>query len=148
VGAHALRPQARHLVQLFDRRLRGDRSGLQGGAHGDEPKYLRYAENFYQGLGFDHSAIKPIADLPADFRPRVWRNFALLADVVPQELQNLGSDARRFARDPWRRFNRARFRDGGFLDGKDGGAYQVHNPGVSMMMPPCGSTNSSRCVVV
>jgi len=108
----------------------------QGGAHGDEPKYLRYAENFYQGLGFDHSAIKPIADLPADFRPRVWRNFALLADVVPQELQNLGSDARRFARDPWRRFNRARFRDGGFLDGKDGGAYQVHNPGVSMMMFP------------
>lgn len=103
---------------------------------GDEPKYLRYCENLYQGLGFEISAIRPIAALPADFRPKVWQNVALLAAILPGELRQLAADAVIYARDPSHPFNRARHREGGFLDGKAGGMYQVHGPGLSLLMFP------------
>ena len=103
--------------------------------HGDEPKYLRYCEGLYQGEGFDISGIRAIADLPADFRPRVARNFELLADVLPGELRSLASDAVAFFSDPSRRFNRAR-ESNKFLVGKNGGTYQVHQPGLSFLMFP------------
>ena len=88
--------------------------------HGDEPKYIRYCEGLYQGVGFDISGIRAIADLPADFRPRVGRNLELLADVLPGELRSLASDAVAFLSDPSRRFNRAR-ESNKFLVGKNGG---------------------------
>ena len=103
--------------------------------HGDEPKYIRYCEGLYQGVGFDISGIRAIADLPADFRPRVGRNFELLADVLPGELRSLASDAVAFLSDPSRRFNRAR-ESNKFLVGKNGGTYQVHQPGLSFLMFP------------
>ena len=104
-------------------------------SHGDEPKYLRYCEALYQGVGFDISGIRPIAELPTDFRPRVGRNFTLLATILPGELRSLAADAVAFLADPSRRFNRAR-EDNKFLVGKNGGSYQVHQPGLSFLMFP------------
>lgn len=107
-----------------------------GGATGDEPKYLRYCENWYQGLGFDVAQIKPMSELPAAFSPRLLDNVALLVEVVPGELRNLAVDAARFVRDPSQPFNRAQHSGGGFVAGKDGGTYQMHNPGISALMFP------------
>ena len=107
-----------------------------GGATGDEPKYLRYCENWYQGLGFEVGQIKPMAELPADFRPRLLHNLALLIEVVPGELRNMVVDAARFVRDPSQPFNRAQHSGGGFVAGKDGGTYQMHNPGISALIFP------------
>jgi hypothetical protein len=107
-----------------------------GGATGDEPKYLRYCENWYQGLGFEVAQIKPMAELPADFRPRLLHNVALLVEVVPGELRNIVVDAARFVRDPSQPFNKAQHSGGGFVAGKDGGTYQMHNPGISALIFP------------
>jgi hypothetical protein len=107
-----------------------------GGAIGDEPKYLRYCESWYQGLGADISQIKPMAELPADFHPALGRNVALIVDTVPGELRSLASDAAAFVSDPSRQFNRARHTGLGFVTGKNGGAYQMHNPGLSLVMFP------------
>jgi hypothetical protein len=107
-----------------------------GGAIGDEPKYLRYCENWYQGLGVDIAQIRPMAELPVDFRPQLVRNLALLVETVPGELRSLASDAARFVGDPSHQFNRARHTGLGFVAGKDGGAYQMHNPGLSLVMFP------------
>ncbi len=105
------------------------------GAVGDEPKYLRYCELFYQGLGFDISQIQPIAELPAGFRPQLWRNFSMLGGVLPEELRTLAADTVTLLTDPLHRFNRAR-QDNGFVRGKNGGIYQLHNPGLSMLIFP------------
>jgi hypothetical protein len=109
---------------------------VNGGATGDEPKYLRYCENWYQGLGFEVAQIKPMAELPADFRPRLLHNVALLVEVVPGELRDVVVDAARFVRDPSQPFNRAQHSGGGFVAGKDGGTYQMHNPGISAVIFP------------
>ena len=106
-----------------------------GNTIGDEARYLRYCELWYQGLGFEISHIQPLADLPADFRPRVGRNFTLLAQVLPGELQGLAVDAAAFLREPTRRFNQAEG-TGRFFKGKGDRMYQVHQPGVSFLMFP------------
>lgn len=103
--------------------------------HGDEPKYLLHCESLYQGVGFDISQVKSIAELPADFSPRTGRNFRLMAAVLPGELRSLAADAVAFLADPSRRFNRAQ-RTAGFLAGKNGGTYMVHQPGLSFLMYP------------
>ena len=46
------------------------------------------------------------------------------------------SDASAFVRSPTQTFNRARHTGLGFVAGKNGGSYQVHNPGVSLLMLP------------
>ena len=93
-------------------------------------------ENWYQGLGFEVAQIKPMAELPAEFRPRLLHNVALLVEVVPGELRNIVFDAARFVRDPSQPFNRAQHSGGGFVAGKDGGTYQMHNPGISALIFP------------
>jgi hypothetical protein len=103
---------------------------------GDEPKYVRYCENLYQGRGFEISLIKPMSELPVDFHPQLWRNVVLLGGILPGELRSLASDAVEYLRNPSHEFNRARHREGGFLDGKNGGMYQVHSPGLSLLMFP------------
>jgi hypothetical protein len=109
---------------------------VNGGATGDEPKYLRYCENWYQGLGFEVAQIKPMAELPANFRPRLLHNVTLLVEMVPGELRDIVVDAARFVRDPSQPFNRAQHSGGGFVAGKDGGTYQMHNPGISAVIFP------------
>ena len=107
-----------------------------GATIGDEPKYVRYCETLYQGLGFEISQIKPLSQLPPDFRPQLWRNVTTLARMLPGELRSLASDAVIYFRDPTHQFNVARHLEGGFIDGKHGGMYQVHNPGLSLLMLP------------
>jgi len=107
-----------------------------GATAGDEPKYVRYCETLYQGRGFEISQIKPLSELPADFHSQLSRNVVSLARIIPGELRSLARDAVLYVRDPSHQFNVAIHHDGGFLDGKSGGMYQVHNPGVSLLMLP------------
>jgi hypothetical protein len=107
-----------------------------GGHTGDEPKYMRYLENFYQGLGFDTSQLRPLAALPANFRPQAWANVALAIETLPATVRDLAVDAAAFVAEPGRPFNRARKSDRGFVIGKNGGTYQIYNPGLSMLMFP------------
>ena len=74
---------------------------------GDEPRYIRYCELLYQGLGFEMSSLQPLAQLPDDFRPQVWNNVALMASVLPGEVRGLAADVSHFLTDPTQQFNRA-----------------------------------------
>jgi hypothetical protein len=109
---------------------------FSGLTDGDEPKYIRFCEAFYQGLGFEVTNLQLIGELPTGYRSRWQRNFRLLSRTLPGELRSLASDAAAFVAHPTRRFNRARQIDVGFLIGKDGGRYQLYNPGVSILMFP------------
>jgi hypothetical protein len=110
---------------------------FSGDVHGDEPKYLRYAESWYQGNGFDLTPKGRISDMPLDGPSRITRNFALLGGALVEEAAALAGDLREFARSPMSfRWNRAQGGDNWFLRGKNGGLYQVHTPGVSAVMFP------------
>src|SRR3984893_6724698 len=105
--------------------------------HGDEPKYIRHAENLYQGNGFDLTDFRPAEDLRLDASSHVLRNLALAAETVPAELRNLAADARTLVGEGARHtFNRARYADAWFVYGKNGGFYQVHTPGLSLLLLP------------
>ena len=115
----------------------GSQVRFSASTHGDEPKYIRYCENFYQGLGFDISALRPLDALPPDFEPQVWRNVTMLAEAVPRELRSLAGDVPLFLADPSRQFNRATTSgDLGFFVGKHGGLHQLHTPGLSFLIFP------------
>ena len=104
--------------------------------HGDEPKYVRYCENLYQGNGFDLTDFKPAADV-RQAPSRVLHNIVHVVDTVRLEARRLGRDAREFQRDPFSfEFNRARFSEGWFVYSKRGRLYQVHTPGVSLLLMP------------
>src|SRR5262245_29161522 len=107
-----------------------------GATSGDEPKYVRYCETLYQGRGFEISQIQALSDLPSNYRPQLWRNVVQLGRILPGELRGLAADAVTYVRDPSHQFNVAVHHEGGFLDGKGGGMYQVHNPGLSLLMLP------------
>ena len=102
-------------------------------AHGDEPKYLRYCEALYQGIGFEISQLETPAEVT---EARIWRNFVLLATELPGELRQLAADVAAFVDEPSRRFNRAREAEANFLVGKNGGTYQKHMPGLAFLMLP------------
>lgn len=105
--------------------------------HGDEPKYLRYAENWYQGNGFDLRPKERMSDMRLDAPSRVWRNAALAGGALAEEAASLAGDVRDFAASPSSfRWNRAHGGDNWFLTGKQGGLYQVHTPGLSVLMFP------------
>ena len=103
---------------------------------GDEPKYLRYCENLYQGRGFEISRIAPIKRLGPDFRSRVGQNFVVLAQTVPQELRDISDDLFNVLLGRARVVGRARAEVGDFVVGKTGGLFQLHNPGLSLLMFP------------
>lgn len=108
-----------------------------GDPHGDEPKYLRYAENWYQGNGFDLRPKQRMSDMRVDAPSRVWRNGALAAGAITEEAGALAGDLKAVAAAPASfRWNRARGGDNWFLTGKRGGLYQVHTPGVSAVIFP------------
>lgn len=108
-----------------------------GDPHGDEPKYLRYAENWYQGNGFALDSKQLMSDMPIDAPSRVTRNAALAARAAVEEAGALASDIRAFASSPRTfRWNRAKGGDNWFLTGKRGGLYQVHTPGLSVLIFP------------
>jgi len=104
--------------------------------HGDEPKYVRYCENLYQGNGFDLTDFKPAADL-GGAPSHLLRNVSHVAETLRLEARRIGRDAREFQRDPSAfEFNRARFSEGWFVYSKRGRLYQVHTPGVSLLLLP------------
>ncbi len=103
---------------------------------GDEPKYVRYCEAFYQGLGFELSTIKPIDALGPDYRPHVLRNFALIGAALPGELRSLAGDALTLAHGRWPVGPAPQHEHGDFLIGKNGGLFEIHNPGLSILMFP------------
>jgi len=94
---------------------------------GDEPKYLRYLENWYRGHGMDVSSLGPIADLPPGEGSHVSGNVARLGRALADESRDLTAGA-----SP----GRASSQGGWFVDGKRGGVYQVHNPGISFLLFP------------
>lgn len=105
--------------------------------HGDEPKYLRLCENFYQGRGLHVAGQQTLEELSLAYQPPVWRNVALFAEGVKQDVRHLQEDARIFFTSGLSfRYNRARFVEGWFLEGRNGGFYQVHNPGLSVVLFP------------
>ncbi len=111
-------------------------NGFDSNLVGDEPKYVRYCEAWYEGRGLDVSSLTPVRDQPLDARPAVLRNTALLIGVIPQEISALARDLRNFAREPSGfRWNRA---DGayGFVNGIHGGVYQQYAPGTSVVLFP------------
>ena len=104
--------------------------------HGDEPKYIRYCESFYQGLGVEVGRQREFSELTLAYSPPVWRNASHFASAVPGEARNLVQDFKTLLRDPGFAFNRGKYADAWFLIGKDGGFYQVHNPGLSALLFP------------
>ena len=104
--------------------------------HGDEPKYIRYCELWYQGGGFDISGKKMLADLPADSGPALQRIPGLILSSLRQDLTDLASDLPAFAASPRSfRWNRSTGEEG-FVRGKNGGVYQIYQPGVSFTLFP------------
>jgi hypothetical protein len=103
--------------------------------HGDEPKYVRYCEVWYQGHGLDISRLALVRDQPVDVRPALWQNVVLLARAVRDDTRRVVQDLGAFAADPLGfRWNRALGGQGGFLEGIHGGVYEVHLPGASALI--------------
>jgi hypothetical protein len=107
--------------------LASPRQRFQSVLVGDEPKYLRYLENWYRGHGMDVSQLGPIADLPPGEGSHVTGNLARLGRALADEGHDLTAGA-----PP----GRASSQGGWFVDGKRGGVYQVHNPGISFLLFP------------
>lgn len=109
---------------------------FSGEMHGDEPKYIRYCEVWYQGGGFDISSKKPFAEEPLDARPAAFRIPWVVVRSLGEEAVALVADLRGFAADPgnfrWNRVSGAN----GFVNGKHGGLYQIYQPGLSYVLFP------------
>ncbi len=106
------------------------------GLHGDEPKYIRYCEVWYQGGGFEVSSLVPFRELPLDSPSRVHRNITWFVESIGEEAGALREDLRNFLADPRGfQWNRGR-RNDGFVTGKRGGKYQIYMPGASFLLFP------------
>jgi hypothetical protein len=106
------------------------------GFHGDEPKYVRYCEVWYQGGGFEVSQKQSFEDFPVDASPQVLEIIPLLARGTREEAVAFWHDVRGFVADPQGfQWNRA-VRDEGFITGKRGGKYQIYQPGASVFFFP------------
>jgi hypothetical protein len=104
---------------------------------GDETKYLRYCEGWYQGQGVNISHLALVRDEPLDERPALLHNGALLLGAVPHDIGAFARDLRNFVRDPWGfRWNRARSNGAGFVTGVNGGLYEIHDAGVCAVLLP------------
>ena len=107
-----------------------------GNLLGDEPKYVRYCEAWYQGDGLDISQLVLVAEQPLDARPALLRNGALLLDAIRADARSFVRDAGAFARNPVAfRWNRVRGVKG-FVTGRNGGVYQIHQPGTAVLLFP------------
>lgn len=109
-----------------------------GGTFGDEPKYIRYCETWYQGRGIDVSSNVLMADAKLDADSHVLRNVSLLISAVVADGRDLATDLRHFLAEPLAfRWNRVPDAHNGFVTGKHGtGMYQLHQPGMSLFLFP------------
>jgi hypothetical protein len=106
---------------------------------GDEPKYLRYAENWWQGRGMDMDGVQDASDIPvAKQGPRFLRNFSTLLPALERDAAQLAADASYLGNSKhWgHQFNKATYVGNWFVTGKNGGLYQMHQPGVSVVILP------------
>ncbi len=105
---------------------------------GDEPKYLRYAENWWQGHGMEMSNVLEVSALPRDARPQVGRNLAMLGPALRDDVRAMVKDAIYLGNyKHWRhKFNKAHYAGNWVVQGKDGGLYLMHGPGLSMVILP------------
>jgi len=96
---------------------------------GDEPKYLRYLENWYRGRGVEVSELGAIADLPAGSSSNIGGNLTRMDQALRRVATDLTSRRRGT-------IATARPLGGWFVEGVHGGRYQVHSPGMSLLLFP------------
>lgn len=106
---------------------------------GDEPKYLRYAENWWQGRGMDMDGIQDASATPAAAQgPRFFQNFANFPNAIRRDVSQLAADVDYLGN--WKhwnhQFNKATYVGNWFVTGKNGGLYQMHQPGISFVIFP------------
>ena len=90
-----------------------------------------------RGRGTDIDNLVPIQKLPVDYQPQPLRNFRHAAEAISTIAADLASDARRLAGLPAPpRPGPAVAHGDAFVQGKRGGVYQVHNPGLSLLLFP------------
>jgi hypothetical protein len=107
-----------------------------GALHGDEPKYVRYCEIWYQGGGLEISSKALFADERLDAPPQLTGPLIRLVKAIGEETGALVIDLRHFAADPAGfRWNRVKG-GGGFVEGKRGGIYEIYQPGLSVILFP------------
>jgi len=110
---------------------------FSGALHGDEPKYLRYCENFYQGLGFDVAMKRPLTS-PGAAAPNARANWQHVRRALAEEARLAAHDLRRLVGFPAPpRLIAGEPSPGMFFAGKHPGSiYQLHNPGLSFLLFP------------
>ena len=107
-----------------------------GALHGDEPKYIRYCEVWYQGGGLDISRKELFADQPLNASPHLFAALGQLPRAIVEEAGALLTDVRQWAAHPLTfRWNRATAGHG-FVNGKRGGIYEIYQPGLSAVLFP------------
>jgi hypothetical protein len=108
---------------------------FQSAILGDEPKYLRFDENWYRGQGLDIETFPDIRDLGPSFRPNLLGNIRRTAGAIGVVAHDLAADVGgvlgrgNVARPPLTGGN-------WFIPGRHGGVYQVHSPGFSLLLFP------------
>lgn len=104
---------------------------------GDEPKYLRYCESWWQGRGVDIEEVQDVS-ATAGAPAHIGAAVALIGPEVARDLRSLRRDIRLLSNPAhWGdRFNRSVDAGAAFLRGKRGGLFQVHNPGLSFVLLP------------
>jgi len=108
---------------------------FSGMLHGDEPRYVRYCELWYEGGGLDVSRVALAADTPT-LRPHLLGNLRHLGPAFATIARTLYTDLAAAWRHPFAyRWNRATAEDA-FVQGVHGGLYQIHQPGVSLVLLP------------
>ncbi len=103
---------------------------------GDEPKYLRFCEVLIETQGFDLGGLRDFEQVrPADVH---WLDFPrALARTIAEEVPQMARDAVSIVRGHApATFNRASHANGWFINGKNGGLYQIHLPGLSFLLLP------------
>jgi hypothetical protein len=109
---------------------------FDSGLVGDEPKYIRYCELWYEGGGLDISRGKLVSDQPVDAAPALLQNGEWFLAAAGEDLRGLVEDVQNFGRHPLSfRWNRVRAGNS-FVTGRFGGIYQIHEPGTSAFLFP------------
>ena len=104
--------------------------------NGDEPKYVRYCENWYQGLGVDLTGFTWASAQPPGRPPQLARLAQHVASGIRRDAIDLTRDLAAFVRGPASfRWNRASGSNG-IVIGKHGGIYEVYQPGLSVLLFP------------
>ena len=87
----------------------------------------------------DMDGVKDAADIPASKQgPQFLRNFSTLVPAIEQDVSQLVSDAAYLgnAKHWGHQFNKATYVGNWFVTGKNGGLYQIHQPGISIVLLP------------